>query len=380
MTTGEKTVTFCHRCSHENLPGSFFCRHCGLNLQENILHGRLIPLDIPELIQDVSILRLPFCIGRSRECDLFLNLGSISRHHAIIEIKEGLLSVRDEGSVNGTFVNDVRVENSHPLRPADTLRLGNARFQFQKEQTQVDSTLTLRAKDHSLQMLLDVAKAINSSLILEDVLQKVLHSVIEITGCGRSFLLSRNEKKEWAILAQLIEKGEKELLGPPQISMSTVNKVFETGKAMISIDVAQDTDIRGQNSIINLGLRSIMCVPLKIKDGIWGIIYVDSNRRAKNFTKEDLVVLECLADHAAIAIENTNLQKSLLEKQRIEQELEFAAIIQQSFLPTKPPQFPGYFIEARNLSAKVVGGDFYDFLSLDSRLVGLQQLPNSAFF
>jgi len=153
--------------------------------------------------------------------------------------------------------------------------------------------------------------------------------------------------------------------------MSTVNKVFKTGVAMISIDVDSDTNIRSQNSIVSLGLRSIMCVPMKIKNGIWGIIYVDSYQRAKNFTKDDLNVLECLADHAAIAIENAHLQKSLLEAQRIEQELEFAAIIQQSFLPSSMPDVRNYFIEACNHSAKIVGGDFYDFLSLDSRRLGI---------
>jgi sigma-B regulation protein RsbU (phosphoserine phosphatase) len=153
--------------------------------------------------------------------------------------------------------------------------------------------------------------------------------------------------------------------------MSTVNKVFESGVAMVSIDVDSDTNIRSQLSVVSLGLRSIMCVPLKTKNGTLGIIYVDSNRKSKNFTEADLRVLEALADHAAIAIENAQLQKSLLEKQRIEQELEFAAIIQQSFLPSHPPTTEQFHLEARNLSAKTVGGDFYDFLSFGNRWMGI---------
>lgn len=373
MNSDADNLDLCPQCNQENIAGSHFCRHCGVQLQVSVIYGRLTSKDIPGVATEIPITRLPFQIGRSRECDLFLNLSSISRHHALIEKTDDVLYLKDSGSINGTFLNDLRVEK-HPLSHADRIRLGNVEFIFQEPlaATAAESNLPLlKAKDHSLQMLLDVAKAINSSLILEEVLQKVLHSVIDITGGSRSFLLSKEEHKEWVILARLFEQGEKELLGPPQISMSTVNKVFESGVAMVSIDVDSDTDIRSQNSIISLGLRSIMCVPLKIKNGIWGIIYVDSNRRAKNFTKEDLVVLECLADHAAIAIENTNLQKSLLEKQRIEQELEFAAIVQQSFLPTTPPSLPNYTIEARNLSAKVVGGDFFDFLSLDSRRLGI---------
>ena len=365
--------TAIHRCSQCQKSGSndpIYCSACGSSLTENPCQGRLVPQSVPDLTSDILISRIPFRIGRSRDCDFFLNLNSISRRHAVIDMEDGVLQLKDEGSVNGTYLNDSRID-SRPLNHSDRVRFGNAEFIFYQEPNPASTTRMLRAKDTSLQMLLDVAKAINSSLILEDILQKVLHSVIEITGCERSFLLNKNELKEWVILAQVIEKGNQNLLGTPQISMSTVNKVFESGVAMISIDVDSDTDIRSQNSIVSLGLRSIMCVPMKIKNGIWGIIYVDSNRRAKNFTKEDLNVLECLADHAAIAIENAHLQKSLLEKQRIEQELEFAAIIQQSFLPSSPPKVRSYSIEARNVSAKIVGGDFFDFLSLDSRRLGI---------
>jgi sigma-B regulation protein RsbU (phosphoserine phosphatase) len=153
--------------------------------------------------------------------------------------------------------------------------------------------------------------------------------------------------------------------------MSTVTKVFESGIAMVSIDVDSDTNIRSQLSVVSLGLRSIMCVPLKTKNGTLGIIYVDSNRRSKNFNEADLRVLEALADHAAIAIENAQLQKSLLEKQRIEQELEFAAIIQRSFLPLTPPESEFFRLSAQSLSAKTVGGDFYDFISIGGQRLGI---------
>lgn len=220
-------------------------------------------------------------------------------------------------------------------------------------------------------MLLEVAKAINSSLILEDVLQLVMNSVMKVTGSDRGFLLIKEDHGELKFAVTHTGDSGPVANGQPKISMSTVNRVFETGVAMVAIDVDSDTNIRSQLSVVSLGLRSIMCVPLKTKNGTLGIIYVDSNRKSKNFTEADLRVLEALADHAAIAIENAQLQKSLLETQRIEQELEFAAIIQQSFLPSSPPQLEHFRLDAQNLSAKTVGGDFYDFLSLGDHLMGI---------
>lgn len=74
---------------------------------------------------------------------------------------------------------------------------------------------------------------------------------------------------------------------------------------------------------------------------------------------------------SAAAEERERLQKELLEKQRFEQELSLAAVIQQSFLPLQFPRSPRYRVEARTLPAKVVGGDFYDFVQLSPDRIGL---------
>lgn len=358
----------CSSCQTENVADSNFCRNCGKDLNAAAI-GFLIPSVVPGLEQEIEIRRLPFVVGRARQCDLFLNLSSVSRQHATFEYHDGRLFLTDNGSVNGTHINGIRISSS-PLADGDRIRIGSTEFDF-RDAARPAPPAAPRPEERSLSMLLEISKAINSSLILDDVLQLVMNSVMQVTGSDRGYLLIKEASGELKFSVLHTGDAPRPAEGPPKISMSTVNKVFETGVAMVSIDVDSDTNIRSQLSVVSLGLRSIMCVPLKTKNGTLGIIYVDSNRRSKNFNEADLRVLEALADHAAIAIENAQLQKSLLEKQRIEQELEFAAIIQRSFLPLMPPESERFLLSAQSLSAKTVGGDFYDFISIGGQRLGI---------
>jgi pSer/pThr/pTyr-binding forkhead associated (FHA) protein len=64
-------------------------------------------------------------IGRSPECDIVLADPSVSRSHALLDVRAGTLYVRDAGSTNGTFVNGQRVESS-PLKPGDVVAFGKS--------------------------------------------------------------------------------------------------------------------------------------------------------------------------------------------------------------------------------------------------------------
>src|SRR5438105_3093788 len=98
----------CVRCQADNSADSKYCKNCGLALTLEPFVGKLVPRDVPGMEEPVFIRTLPFSIGRARQCDLFLNLNSISRQHATIEKADGRLQLIDGGSVNGTFLNGTR--------------------------------------------------------------------------------------------------------------------------------------------------------------------------------------------------------------------------------------------------------------------------------
>jgi serine phosphatase RsbU (regulator of sigma subunit) len=116
--------------------------------------------------------------------------------------------------------------------------------------------------------------------------------------------------------------------------------------------------------------RSALFVPLIAEDAVIGALALQSYRPAA-FTSDHLRLLSNIANQAAAAIENAQLQKLAAEKERMEHELALASQIQSSLLPACCPSIPGYQLAAEWRSARQVGGDFYDFFALPNGKWGI---------
>ena len=91
------------------------------------------------------------------------------------------------------------------------------------------------------------------------------------------------------------------------------------------------------------------------------------------WTEDDVQTLQEFANQAAIAVQNAMLFQEELERKRLEEELKVARQIQSSLLPEAPPAIPGWDFAAVYRSARLVGGDFYDFFSItnDAERLGM---------
>jgi sigma-B regulation protein RsbU (phosphoserine phosphatase) len=126
-----------------------------------------------------------------------------------------------------------------------------------------------------------------------------------------------------------------------------------------------------RHSVINLRLRAILCVPLRIKDNIIGVVYVDNRLQAGIFSAADLELLNAIAASAAIAVENARLYQVAVDKGRLERELQVAREVQAGLLPSETPQVPGWEFVARWRPARTVAGDYYDFITTEDGRLGL---------
>jgi serine phosphatase RsbU (regulator of sigma subunit) len=114
----------------------------------------------------------------------------------------------------------------------------------------------------------------------------------------------------------------------------------------------------------------MMASPLVWRGETLGIVYLDSKGIAA-FTKPDVELLSGICAQAAVALGNARLHQQLLEKKRLEQDLQLAERIQQSFLPRRIPKMEGFTFAARYDPAHEVGGDFYDFVRLPDDRLGI---------
>lgn len=118
-----------------------------------------------------------------------------------------------------------------------------------------------------------------------------------------------------------------------------------------------------------------MVVPLVSQGELIGILNLGPRLSEQEYSSDDRKLLDDLAGTAAPAVRVAQLvreqQKEAQERERIEQELRVASLIQQTLLPKSEPDLPGYDIGAFYKPAREVGGDFYDFLELEDGRLGL---------
>ena len=118
-----------------------------------------------------------------------------------------------------------------------------------------------------------------------------------------------------------------------------------------------------------------MVVPLVSQGELIGLLNLGPRRSEQEYSADDRKLLADLAGHAAPAVRVAQLvreqQAEIRERERIEQELEVARLIQQQFLPHELPELPGWHVAAYYKPARQVGGDFYDFLDLPDGQIGI---------
>jgi sigma-B regulation protein RsbU (phosphoserine phosphatase) len=93
-------------------------------------------------------------------------------------------------------------------------------------------------------------------------------------------------------------------------------------------------------------------------------------KSGKFYRREDINLLSILANQSAVAIENAQMVEEVIEKERMEEELSIARDLQVSMLPAECPTVAGFDIAAYSVSAREVGGDFYDFIEMGEYKAG----------
>ncbi len=178
--------------------------------------------------------------------------------------------------------------------------------------THISEKIEAFQREHNnLLALANVGQVINSSLELDEVLTIVMDNIVRLTKAERGFLMLRNEQGE--MVTSMGRNWEMESINSSEltVSRSVVGRVIETGEPLITTNAQEDQRFMGQESIVAFNLRSILCVPLKVKNDLIGVIYADNRIRAGIFAESERNLLVAFANQAAVAIENARLFSSL---------------------------------------------------------------------
>jgi sigma-B regulation protein RsbU (phosphoserine phosphatase) len=334
--------------------------------------------------------KVPFAIGRRVDKDLVLTDTRCSRDHAVITREDDGYYVIDGGSKLGTYVNGAKIERQK-LKAQDRVEFGvraGAYLIFDAEPADAGEAGMLLSRMSgwmpmqggnelsALNVLLEAARKLNRSSVLEEVLVTLLDTSLRLTRAERGFVFLRDEDGAYRMAAARNARGET-MTDDATISHSTLQEAAESGCEFVVTEADGADKLVGRRSVEDYGLSSVICIPLRktsLADGqgsmaqakksgrgnVLGVTYLDSRSLAGRLSGVTHDVLRAIATDAAKLVENASLVQAQEAARRYEQELAIAATIQQRLLSVRIPDVPYAEVRARSVACQQVGGDFFD--------------------
>jgi pSer/pThr/pTyr-binding forkhead associated (FHA) protein len=269
-------------------------------------------------------------IGRAPESDMQLRDKSVSRKHLRIEKKGEKYFITDLRSKNGTFIDGTPIEpqKAQEVRegipvavgktfiaigrsyPDDMLAILDSVDLFKEldENSAEIQDRPLTAKKN-MELIYKVSNVLMQSLNIKDVLEKVLGYIMELLKrIDRSVVILVDKKTGNISEVIAITKTAKEG-ATKAYSKTIVERVLKERKPISMVDTMSEDEGKLSDSMRTMQIRSVMCVPLVSKSEVIGVIYVDSVKKPYGFRKEDLDLLAALSSPAALAIENSLINR-----------------------------------------------------------------------
>lgn len=379
-----------------------------LQVIEGLTPGRFIELSGDQMV-----------LGRHPDCEIVLDHASVSRQHAEISKKDDQYFISDLKSRNGTFVNDHAVNESTRLEHGDSIVICDIRLMFQEnirfvrsgndsgdefendpsEETlgtegallsgKLDSSSIIHTMDANrsssfhydvrpeikLRAILEITTAIGSELDLDKLLPKVMDSLFSLfpqTDTGLFVLAEQSSQGTQLRIKATKQRHANRSRDEVQISQTIIQRAMSSGEALLTSDVKGDTRFQGSQSLSDLEIQSMMCVPLMNQDSqALGVIQLGTNNMANRFSEENLDLLVSVGASVAVAIDNAFLHDQIVHQHDLQRDLEFATQIQKSFLPQRRPQIKHYQFFDYYKAARSVGGDYYDYIPLPDGRIGI---------
>lgn len=215
----------------------------------------------------------------------------------------------------------------------------------------------------TLSDILEATKSLNSTLDLGELINIILQIATRHTGADRGtvFLMDKEHDEIWSLVGLGLAQHEIRLA----TSKGIAGHVARTAETINLKDAYADPRFEPEvDRRLGYKTNTLLCLPILNKDNeVVGVIQL-LNRSGGPFTTSDEDFLRALSDHCALALENAQLHRELLQKQKLERDLQLARSIQRGLLPEHPPHLEGFDTVVSHRPSQMVGGDYYDFIPL----------------
>ncbi len=304
-------------------------------------------------------------IGRTPGNALQLHDTEVSREHAELQEEAGSYRLHDLGSSNGSYVNGLAVDE-HLLSSGDQIQIGRTLLLYtgtQQEQVDLGDHVSIvdRSGDgegsriiHSvsqsegsgfllesdgeesspwlararsnLQIMYRTALAVSHTLDIDQLLSRIMEMIFEWVDADRGCIMLKDEQT-----GQLTPKVRRHRRGVRTddritISQTILDYVVEKNEGVLTSNARDDDRWDPAQSIVKMGVREAICVPMQGRYDVVGVIYIDTSitpqrmlqeRSATKFSQEHLKLMVAIAHQAALAVEDTSYYQAMVQAERL---------------------------------------------------------------
>ena len=305
-------------------------------------------------------------IGRDSSNVVQLHDTEVSRRHAEILRADNTHTVTDLDSSNGTFVNGQRV-SQHRLESGDHLQIGTTLMLFtrpadesdggaaehidisldqdhgagsriihsvtQEESSRIfDSAVTSRqdtwlARARSnLQIMYRTALAVSHTLDIDQLLQRIMELIFEWVEADRGCIMLLNAQTKSLDRKTFRSRAGSRPEETIRVSKTILDYVMERGEGVLTSDARQDNRWNPAASILQMGIREAICVPMQGRYDVVGVIYIDTftppqdaieHGQTNKFTEDHLKLMVAIGHQAALAVEDTRYYSAMVQAERL---------------------------------------------------------------
>ncbi len=305
-------------------------------------------------------------LGRDPSSTIPLHDTEVSRHHAEIRWTDGEYAISDLNSSNGTFINGQRIRHQQlasgdqlqvgstlmlytgpaeesqenlaevvsigsPAEPPDNSRIvrsvtqqeGSRIFDLASELPQ--NSWLARARSN-LQVMYRTALAVSHTLDIDQLLQRIMELIFEWVEADRGCIMLMDPESK--TLQPKVRRTRKGVRADERISISKtiLDYVTNRNEGVLTSDARQDDRWSAGGSIVQMGVREAICVPMRGRYDVVGAIYIDTSTSAQQlvqkgvankFTEDHLKLMIAIGHQAALAVEDTRYYSAMVQAERL---------------------------------------------------------------
>ncbi len=250
-------------------------------------------------------------IGRDSRADVVLDDDRVSRRHAHIRSRGSDWILVDEGSKNGTALDGQPIAEA-ALVDGNWVSFGGLPGRVALLTAEAEAAAS-RSRLERWQSAAELQRRLDPALGLGTLLERVLESVLQLTGTERGFVMLEDGSGSLKLGAwKGLRDGDLEA-AEFRGSVGALSRALEQRSVVAVANIADHAQLAARPSVVAQGIQALLCVPLLVADRCVGVIYADSRRAGSGFEELEVEILEALAGHAALGLAVARVGQELRE-------------------------------------------------------------------